>query len=156
MRWCGWTGFERWPPTASFSQYVCSVAGNGERHMRLLFEMSGISGEREAALDTEIDVDELPDLERRAVEETVQAVRSGDDAGLETSAASEGTTYRLLIRPSRNTTSRSDDAEEIEMIFDERTLPVDLLPLIEVLRDRAIEERIAKNRQQQERPGDLS
>ena len=30
------------------------------------------------------------------------------------------------------------------VVYDDRTLPVDLLPLIEVLRDRAIEERIER------------
>lgn len=123
--------------------------------MRLLFEMSGMSGEPDAALDTEIEVDELPNSERRALEETIEAVRAGDDAGLDDSTASEGMTYRLLIGPRREAARTGADEEAIELIFDERTLPVDLLPLIEVLRDRAIEERIAKNRREQERPGGL-
>lgn len=123
--------------------------------MRLFFEMSGMSGDPEAALDTEIDVDELPVLERGALEETIDAIRAGDDAGLDDSITPEGTTYRLVIGPIREVTSRDDDDEAIELIFDERTLPVDLLPLIEVLRDRAIEERIAKNRREQDRPRGL-
>ncbi|MGI9614675.1 MAG: hypothetical protein ACR2QO_17325 [Acidimicrobiales bacterium] len=114
-----------------------------------------MSGESEAALDTDIDVDELPVPERGALEETIDAIRSGDDAGLDDSTAPEGTTYRLVIRAIPEGTSGGDDGEAIELVFDERTLPVDLLPLIEVLRDRAIEERIAKNRRERDHPRGL-
>jgi len=105
--------------------------------MRLWFEMSGEwGGSSFDALATEVDSKALPDGERRALHETVDAVRAGDDAGLDEEARAQGTIYRLRV----------DDGTVTEVVYDDRTLPVDLLPLIELLRDRAIDERIERNR----------
>jgi hypothetical protein len=114
--------------------------------MRLRFEMSGMVGEPGAAvLDTEVEAAELPATERRAIQETLDAVMAGDDAGLDPDEPSTGVNYRLVISDEPNL-----QPETTELVFDDASLPVDLLPLIELLRDRAIDERIERNRARDE------
>ncbi len=120
--------------------------------MRLRFEMSIVGASADDALSAEVNSGELPDGERAALQETLEALRSGDDAGLASPAAAEGTIYRLQV-------SGDGRHDTIAIVYDEATLPVDLRPLIELLRDLAIEARIASSRVDDDRrcdqpPGD--
>ena len=117
--------------------------------MRLRFEMSGMPGSSTLeALVTDLDDSELPAAERRALHETVEAVRSGDDAGLAADDHVDGVTYRLELDDGVATDGGDGGSGEIvlDVVYDDRSLPVDLMPLIDFLRDRAIEERIERNR----------
>ena len=107
--------------------------------MRLRFEMSAGDGSIDDALVIEVDRAELPTDEGRALDETIQAVRDGDDPGLEAHEAAEGFRYRLHVFDAPH-------GDGIDIHYDEPTLPVDLLPLVEHLRDRAIEARQAHTR----------
>ena len=115
--------------------------------MRLRFEMSAVDGSIADVLAVEVDSEELPDEERRALHETVEAVRGGDDAGLERPDVAEGVLYHLHISP-------ASELDPIEISYDEPTLPVDLRPLVEHLRDLAIEARLARVQRDDDPPDD--
>jgi hypothetical protein len=104
--------------------------------MRVRFEISGGFGSSPfGTLATEMEDSNLPDAERRALHETLDAVEAGDGAGLSSGDEHGELLYRLRV-----------DERDVEVVYDDMTMPVDVWPLVELLRDRAIAERIERHR----------
>jgi hypothetical protein len=108
--------------------------------MRVRFEMSGGYGGLFAAEPLEVDVDSstLPEKERAAFVEMVRVAMASDAVGAEQGEVMPDLmTYKLRIVDE----GAAEDAPTWEAVVDDRTVPDEMVPLIDYMRTAALRRR---------------